>query len=83
MTLKFEGTASWSAQDLIRHAKEHPPEPIIKGLLNKGDILLLHGSEESFKSIFVLQIAESISLGSDLLRYWKVPNKLSCWCDRD
>jgi AAA domain len=75
MTLKFEGTSSWSARELIRHAKEHPPEPIIKGLLNKGDILLLHGSEESFKSIFVLQMAESLSVGSDLLRYWKVPNR--------
>jgi hypothetical protein len=70
-----EKTVSWSARDLIRHAKEHPPEPIVEGLLNKGDILLLHGSEESFKSMLVLQIAECIANGTPLLRYWKVPRK--------
>lgn len=39
--------ASWSAAALIRLAKEHPPEPILEGLLNVGDTLLMHGTEES------------------------------------
>jgi hypothetical protein len=71
-TLKDIGDA-WCAGDLIRYAKEHPPEPMIKGLLFKGDILLLHGSEESFKSVFVLQIAENLATKTDVLNYWKVP----------
>jgi hypothetical protein len=62
-----------SADDLIRHAKAHPPEPMIKGLVNKGDILLLHGSEECFKSVFVLQMAESLATGNPLLTCWNVP----------
>ena len=65
---------AWSAGDLIRHAQEHPPEPIMKGLLNKGDILLLHGSEESFKSVLVLQMAECLATGTEFLKYWKVPH---------
>jgi AAA domain len=70
-TLKDPGEAL-SAADLIRHAQEHPPQPMIKGLLYKGDILLLHGSEESFKSVFILQMAESLSKGIEFLN-WKVP----------
>src|SRR5580692_7779546 len=73
--IPVEKTASWSARDLMRYAREHPPESIMQGLLNKGDILLLHGSEESFKSMLVLQIAECIANGTPLLRYWKVPRK--------
>jgi hypothetical protein len=64
---------SWSAQQLIVHARQHPPKPIIKGMINEGDILLLHGSEESFKSVFVLQMAESVATATPLLMKWKVP----------
>lgn len=66
---------SWSAsaQDLIEQSKEQPPEAIIEGLLNIGSTLLLHGSEENFKSIFVLQLAESLTTGIPLLRRWTVP----------
>lgn len=71
-TVKTPGQA-WCAADLIRYAHEHPPEPMMEGLLNKGDILLLHGSEESFKSVFVLQMAESLATGVDFLKYWNVP----------
>lgn len=63
---------SLSATDLIRLAKEHPPEVIIEGLFNVGDTLLLHGTEESFKSICALQIAESMAVGRPLLRRWNV-----------
>jgi archaellum biogenesis ATPase FlaH len=72
-TLKNIGDAL-SAVELIRLAQEHPPEPIIRGLLNNGDILLLHGSEESFKSVFILQIAESLAKATSLLNYWGVPH---------
>ena len=70
-TISTKEVGTWSATELIEHARKHPPEPIIRGLLNKGDILLLHGSEESFKSMFVLQIAECIATGRSLLD-WKI-----------
>jgi hypothetical protein len=72
-TLSESRAETWSAGELIRLAHEHPPEPVIIGLINKGDIFLLHGSEESFKSVFILQVAESLALGTSLLMYWNVP----------
>lgn len=64
-----------SAAELIRLAQEHPPEPLIDGLLNVGDIALLHGTEESFKSVFILQVAESLAMGTPLLRFWPVSRR--------
>ena len=69
------GRNAVSASDLIRLFREHPPEPIIDGLLCVGDTMLIHGSEESFKSIFVIQIAESICLARPLLRQWNTPTR--------
>ena len=63
---------TWSARDLIVLAKKQPPQPIIKGLINTGDILLLHGTEESFKSVFIVQCAEAIASGLPFLRGWPV-----------
>jgi hypothetical protein len=54
---------TWSARDLIKLAGEKPPRPIIEGLMNEGDIMLLNGTEESFKSIMVVQCAEAIAIG--------------------
>jgi AAA domain len=70
-----ENPISWtaSAGDVLRHSQEHPPEAIIDGLLNVGSTLLLHGNEENFKSIFVLQLAESLTSGTPLLRRWAIP----------
>jgi hypothetical protein len=64
------GLVSYSALDLIALAKEKPPVPIIDGLLFERDIMLLHAPEESFKSVFILQIAEAIASGRPLLRQW-------------
>lgn len=66
-------THTRSAKELILYAKENPLEPIIRGLVNKGDILLLHGVEETFKSVLVLQMAEGLALGRPLLQTWDVP----------
>lgn len=63
---------TWSARELIVLAQKQPPQPIIKGLMNTGDILLLHGTEESFKSVFVVQCAEAIASGRAFLRTWPV-----------
>jgi AAA domain len=71
-SMRFSSDSS-SAADLIRLAQENPPEPIIEGLLFKRDLLVLHGKEESYKSILVVQIAESIATGRPLLRAWNIP----------
>jgi hypothetical protein len=63
---------TWSARELIVLAKKQPAQPIIKGLINAGDILLLHGTEESFKSVFVVQCAEAIASDRPFLRSWSM-----------
>jgi hypothetical protein len=62
-----------SARDLIRLSSTHPPQPIIEGLWNVGDVLVIHGPEESFKSVFVIQLGESIATRTPFLRNWSVP----------
>lgn len=49
------------------------PDPLITDLLYEGNVILLHGMEESFKSIIVLQLAESIALARPFLRTFQVP----------
>ena len=38
--------------------------------------MVLHGPEECYKSVFILQIAESLACGKYLLRKWAVPRAL-------
>ena len=64
---------TFSADALIDLARAHPPEPILDGLLFKGDNCLVHGQEESFKSIWVFQMADNIASGTPLLRRFGVP----------
>src|SRR5437870_2164505 len=64
-----------SVAELIQRAQEHPPVPIIEGVLNAGDILLTHGPEESFKSVFILQAAECIAAPQPLFDYFPVPHR--------
>lgn len=59
----------WS---LIEDAKINPPVPIIRGLLNEGEIAGLHGPQEAFKTILCLQLAESIASGNNFLG-WDIP----------
>jgi hypothetical protein len=70
-TTRLRGN-SWSAADLIRYSRANPPQPVIKGLLNVGDILLIHGTEESYKSVMIAQCAESIANGKTFLKTWPV-----------
>ena len=66
---------SFSAAELVRRSSEQPSKPIIEGLLNEGDILLIHGTEQSFQSVLVFQIAESLSQATPLLRLWSVSRR--------
>jgi hypothetical protein len=75
--LSGQTKTSWSASDLMRMSKENPPVPIIQGLLFEGDMMVLHGAEESFKSHLIVQIADSIASGCPFLRKWDVVRALS------
>lgn len=68
-----EPSGSWSTAHLIRFAKKYPPKPIVQGLLNEGETLLIHGTEESFKSFFVIQLGKGISTGCPFLRARPIP----------
>ncbi len=59
--------------DLIWRAKVSPPKPVIAGLLHEKEIAGLHGAPEVFKTIFTLQLAESLATGKPFLGVWKVP----------
>src|SRR6266478_9214078 len=59
--------------ELIWRAKTSPPKPIIRGLLHEKEIAGLHGAPEVFKTIFTLQLAESLATGEPFLGVWKVP----------
>jgi hypothetical protein len=49
---------------LILEAKENPAVPIVDKLLNRGDRLLIHGYEETYKSGFAIELARCISTGT-------------------
>jgi AAA domain len=59
--------------ELIRVAQTAPPRPVIAGLLNESEIAGLHGAPEVFKTIFSLQLADSLSSGRPLFGLWQVP----------
>ena len=58
---------------LIWAAKCSPLQPVLEGLLNKSEIAGLHGAPEVFKTIFCLQVAESLASAMPLLGLWHVP----------
>ena len=64
---------SFTAAELVRLSSEQPSTPVIEGLLNEGGIMLIHGAEQSFKSLFAFQVAESMASATPLLRLWSVP----------
>jgi hypothetical protein len=64
-------------RDLIWAAQVDPPKPIISGLLNEDQIAGLHGAPEVFKTLFSLQIAESLASGRRFLGTWDVPEARS------
>jgi len=60
--------------DLIREARENPANPIVEGLFHEREAAGLHGSPESFKTVFSLQLAEAIATGQRFLGTWQIPN---------
>lgn len=67
-----KGPQQTGIAELIWRAKTSPPKPIIRGLLNENEIAGLHGSPEVFKTVFTLQLAESLATGKPFLGAWPV-----------
>ena len=66
-------TTSRTVAQLIEAARKNPAKSVIGGLLNEGEIAGLHGTPEAFKTIFALQLAESLASGTPFLDLWPVP----------
>jgi AAA domain len=64
--------------DLITAAKKNPLKPVITGLLNESETAGLHGPPEAFKTIWTLQLAESIAKGEKFL-VWDIPRPRSAY----
>jgi hypothetical protein len=64
--------SSVSAADLIQIGKSAQPDFVIESILGCGDILVLHGFEETFKSVIVVHMAADIAAGTPFLD-WRVP----------
>ena len=63
-------------KELIEEAKENPAVPIVDNLLNRGDRLLIHGYEETYKSGFAIELARCIATGTPFLGELHVPRPL-------
>jgi hypothetical protein len=60
-----------SLAELIHEAETNPPQPILEGLIHENDIVGLHGSQEAFKTMWCLQLAEALATGDWFLGAWK------------
>lgn len=54
----------------IREAPYPKPEPLIDGLLNKGELAIVTGQWDSFKSRFSTELAHSIATGEKFLSHF-------------
>ncbi len=64
-----------SVAEMIHHAQTTPQKPVLDGLLKEQEIAGLHGPAEVFKTMFCLQLAESLAAGTPLLGIWPVTEK--------
>jgi len=65
--------------DSLLNVDEERNLPIIEKLLWERDVIFLIGKEKVGKSIFVLQLASSISSGEDFLDTFKILHSLPIW----
>ena len=52
---------------LIEQARKNPVQWIIPGVLLEGGVHILHGREESFKTMLTMQMHEALSVGGNFL----------------
>jgi AAA domain len=60
-----------SLAELIYEAETNPPQPILEGLIHENEIVGLHGTQEAFKTMFCLQLAEALATGDWFFGAWK------------
>src|SRR5690242_19414644 len=72
----MSSTYATGVDQLILEAKENPAVPIVEKLLNRGDRLLIHGYEETYKSGFAIELAHCIATGEPFLGELDVPKPL-------
>lgn len=62
-------------------ALEDPPPPrpiLIPGILSEGDLVLITGLEDTFKSTFALELVYSLSTGRKFLGWFPIMRTLRC-----
>src|SRR5258707_1023638 len=67
MGSKSEISPSTTVSDLIRHAKENPLTWIVPNVVLEDGVHVLHGAEESFKTMLTLQLHEALTDGGRFL----------------
>jgi AAA domain len=63
--------------DTLRTADMPVPKPIVKGLLNEGETILLVGRPKVGKSRLVQQLALDVARGQSLFGYYDIPSACS------
>jgi hypothetical protein len=66
-----------SIAELIHEAETNPPQPILEGLIHENEIVGLHGSQEAFKTMWCLQLAEALATGGYFLGQWKAARPMN------
>jgi hypothetical protein len=59
--------ASHCVRDLIEQAKQNPLRWLVPGVVLEEGVHLLHGAEESFKTMLTLQLHEVLAVGGNFL----------------
>lgn len=56
-----------SVSELIELSRQHPMRWLVPGLVLENGVHVLHGSEESFKTMLTLQLHEALTTGGQIL----------------
>ena len=65
--MSTERIKSCTVQDLIEQAHSNPMRWLVPDVVLDGGVHILHGPEESFKTMLTLQLHEALSRGSGFL----------------
>ncbi len=62
-----ESSDGSSVRDLIEYSQQHPLKWLVDGIVLEGGVHVLHGTEETFKTILSVQLAGALTDGGDFL----------------
>jgi hypothetical protein len=66
-SIATNATEPKSVRELIEHSRQHPIRWLVPEVLMEDGIHILHGAEESFKTMLTLQLHEALTIGSPFL----------------